>query len=252
MSNDHWFDPQVWARITDPTAKGSALPNAAYTDSKFFDLEQNSLFKKTWVFATFVHKLSDIGDLLPVEVAGQPILLAKSDESTIRAFHNVCRYRGAMLIDEWKSKCRTIVCPNHSWSYSLTGRLLARPHFFGGDKHDVSPVQCQKSDLIEIRCESWNDWVFVNLDGSAGDFSDHIEPLVNKLDGYDLNALNFGAELEFDIHANLKLAIENFIEPYHVFSCHPWLNSFVSMAERSPPPFEDHILQMDAAASVRN
>ena len=46
MSNDHWFDPQVWARITDPTAKGSALPNAAYTDSKFFDLEQNSLFKK--------------------------------------------------------------------------------------------------------------------------------------------------------------------------------------------------------------
>ncbi|GIS88660.1 MAG: hypothetical protein CM1200mP18_13700 [Gammaproteobacteria bacterium] len=94
MSNDHWFDPQVWARITDPTAKGSALPNAAYTDSKFFDLEQNSLFKKTWVFATFVHKLSDIGDLLPVEVAGQPILLAKSDESTIRAFHNVCRHRG--------------------------------------------------------------------------------------------------------------------------------------------------------------
>ncbi|GIS88659.1 MAG: hypothetical protein CM1200mP18_13690 [Gammaproteobacteria bacterium] len=147
-----------------------------------------------------------------------------------------------MLIDEWKSKCRTIVCPNHSWSYSLTGRLLARPHFFGGDKHDVSPVQCQKSDLIEIRCESWNDWVFVNLDGSAGDFSDHIEPLVNKLDGYDLNALNFGAELEFDIHANWKLAIENFIEPYHVFSCHPWLNSFVSMAERSPPTFEDHIL----------
>ena len=114
--------------------------------------------------------------------------------------------------------------------------------FFGGDKHDVSPVQCQKSDLIEIRCESWHDWVFVNLDGSAGDFSDHIEPLVNKLDGYDLNALNFGAELEFDIHANWKLAIENFIEPYHVFSCHPWLNSFVSMAERSPPTFEDHIL----------
>ena len=177
-----------------------------------------------------------------MEVAGQPILLAKSDETAIRAFHNVCRHRGAMLVDEWKSKCRTIVCPNHSWSYSLSGELLARPHFFGGDKHDINSVQCRESNLIEIRCETWNDWVFVNLDGNAADFSAHIEPLVNKLDGYDLSALNFGTELEFDIHANWKLAIENFIEPYHVFSCHPWLNSFVPMAERSPPIFENHIL----------
>ena len=242
MGNDHWFDPDLWTRITEPTAQGSALPNAAYTDSAFFKLEQNSLFKNTWVFAAFAHKLHNVGDLLPVEVAGQPILLAKSDETTIRSFHNVCRHRGATLVDEWKSKCRTIVCPNHSWSYSLSGELLARPHFFGGDKHDINSVQCRESNLIEIRCETWNDWVFVNLDGNAADFSAHIEPLVNKLDGYDLSALNFGTELEFDIHANWKLAIENFIEPYHVFSCHPWLNSFVAMAERSPPTFENHIL----------
>jgi choline monooxygenase len=242
VGNDHWFDPDLWTRITEPTAQGSALPNAAYTDSAFFKLEQNSLFKKTWVFAAFAHKLPNVGDLLPVEVAGQPILLAKSDETTIRSFHNVCRHRGATLVDEWKSKCRTIVCPNHSWSYSLSGELLARPHFFGGDKHDINSVQCRESNLIEIRCETWNDWVFVNLDGNAADFSAHIEPLVNKLDGYDLSALNFGTELEFDIHANWKLAIENFIEPYHVFSCHPWLNSFVAMAERNPPVFENHIL----------
>ena len=242
MGNDHWFDPDLWTRITETTAQGSALPNAAYTDAAFFKLEQNSLFKNTWVFAAFAHKLPNVGDLLPVEVAGQPILLAKSNETVIRAFHNVCRHRGAKLVDEWKSKCRTIVCPNHSWSYSLSGELLARPHFFGGDKHDINSVQCRESNLIEIRCETWNDWVFVNLDGNAADFSAHIEPLVNKLDGYDLSALNFGTELEFDIHANWKLAIENFIEPYHVFSCHPWLNSFVSMAERSPPVFENHIL----------
>ena len=169
MGNDHWFDPDLWARITESTAQGSALPNAAYTDSALFKLEQNSLFKKTWVFAAFAHKLHTVGDLLPVEVAGQPILLAKSDETAIRAFHNVCRHRGALLVDQWKSKCRSIVCPNHSWSYSLSGELLARPHFFGGDKHDVNPVQCQQSNLIEIRCETWNDWVFINLDGNAGE-----------------------------------------------------------------------------------
>ena len=61
--------------------------------------------------------------------------------------------------------------------------------------------------------------------------------------GYDFSDLRFGDALAFDIQANWKLAIENFIEPYHVFSCHPWLNSFVSMAERDPPTFEDHVLK---------
>ena len=142
MGNDHWFDPDLWTRITDPTAQGSALPNSAYTDSAFFKLEQNSLFKNTWVFAAFAHKLHNVGDLLPVEVAGQPILLAKSDETTIRSFHNVCRHRGAMLVDEWKSKCRTIVCPNHSWSYSLKGQLLARPHPGCGSRSSTRAYRC--------------------------------------------------------------------------------------------------------------
>ena len=38
VGNDHWFEPDLWTRITEPTAQGSALPNAAYTDSAFFKL----------------------------------------------------------------------------------------------------------------------------------------------------------------------------------------------------------------------
>jgi phenylpropionate dioxygenase-like ring-hydroxylating dioxygenase large terminal subunit len=50
--------------------------------------------------------------------------------------------------------------------------------------------------------------------------------------------MHFSEALEFDIDANWKLPIESFIEPYHVFSCHPWLNDFVGMDEREPPAFE--------------
>ena len=52
------------------------------------------------------------------------------------------------------------------------------------------------------------------------------------IDDYDFSALGYADKLQFDIEANWKLAIENFIEPYHVFSCHPWLNGFVGMDER--------------------
>ena len=237
-----FFDKSLDERLNKPTEEGSALPNAAYTHPDFYALEQETVFRKTWVFAAFAHQLQNIGDMLPVEVAGQPIVMVKSDDSKIKAFHNVCRHRGAKLVNEAKTGRRTLVCPNHSWSYSLQGKLLARPHFLGGGRHDINRAECHRADLIEIRCAIWHDWVFVNLDGQAEDLSEHIQPIVDKLAGYDFTDLRFAQSLEFHINANWKLAIENFIEPYHVFSCHPWLNAFVSMTERDPPRFKNHVL----------
>jgi len=237
-----FFNSDLERRLTQPTEDGSALPNIAYTSNDFYQLEQETLFRNTWVFAAFAHRLSNPGDMLPVEIAGQPVVIVKDDESNIRAFHNVCRHRGAKLIDEAKSGRKNFVCPNHSWSYSLQGKLVNRPHFYGGEKHDLNREPCHRADLVEIRCDVWHDWIFVNLDGKADELSEYLQPVVEQLQDYDFSDLHFADSLNFDIEANWKLAIENFIEPYHVFSCHPWLNSFVSMAERQPPRFNNHVL----------
>jgi choline monooxygenase len=69
-----------------------------------------------------------------------------------------------------------------------------------------------------------------------------IAPIAKVINAYDFSALRFCESLKFEIDANWKLAIENFIEPYHVFSCHPWLNSFVGMEEREAPTFNDKVL----------
>jgi choline monooxygenase len=237
-----FFDDGLRERLNSPTVEGSALPNSAYTSDGFFGLEQRTLFRSTWVFAGFVHDLKNTGDVLPVDVAGSPVVLARGEDSVIRAFHNVCRHRGAKLVGEFRSGCKSFVCPNHSWSYSLDGRLLARPHFFGGDNHDINREPRHRADLVPVRCETWHDWIFVNLDGEAMELDQYVQPVSERLQGYDFTALEFAEALEFQIQANWKLAIENFIEPYHVFSCHPWLNSFVGMAERQAPTFDGHVL----------
>ena len=236
------FDDDLARRLNQPTEDGSALPNAAYVSQDFFTLEQQTVFRQTWVFAGFAHQLVGAGDMQPVEIAGQPLVLVKDADNTIRAFHNVCRHRGARLVNEPQTGRQNFVCPNHSWSYSLQGKLLARPHFFGGGKHDVNREPCHRADLVEVRCEFWFDWVFVNISGDAAPLADHIAPITDKLDGYDFASLHFSSALNFDINANWKLAIENFIEPYHVFSCHPWLNDFVGMEDRVAPGFEEHVL----------
>ncbi|MEM7562650.1 MAG: aromatic ring-hydroxylating dioxygenase subunit alpha [Pseudomonadota bacterium] len=228
-------------RFDCATDLGSGLPNLCYNDSDFYQLEQNTVFRNNWVFAAFAHQLQKAGDMMPIEVAGQPIVLVKNEALEIQAFHNVCRHRGAKLVCEARNRNK-FVCPNHSWSYSLDGRLLMRPHFHGGEKHDLNKENCHRADLLPVHCVTWLDWVFVNLSGHAEPFEDVIKPVTDKLQGYDFSDLQFSDSLEFDINANWKLAIENFIEPYHVFSCHPWLNSFVGMDEREPPGFQGKIL----------
>ena len=228
-------------RLSKSVAEGSGLPNLAYTSDDFYRLEQQTVFYKNWVFAEFAHRLERIGDMLPVEIAGQPIVLVLGEDHVIRAFHNVCPHRGARLVSECRNS-RKFVCPNHSWSYSLAGQLIARPHFHGGEQHDVNRDSCHRANLVEIRCVTWHDWVFVNLSGTAGDFADCVAPITRRLEGYDMSAMRFSDSLSFDLQANWKLPIENFIEPYHVFSCHPWLNDFVGMDERDPPGFEDMVL----------
>ena len=228
-------------RLQKPVAEGSALPNLAYTCEDFYRLEQQTVFYDNWVFAGFAHRIERAGDMLPTEIAGQPIVLVRGDDSVIRAFHNVCPHRGARLVNECRN-ARKFVCPNHSWSYSLAGQLIARPHFHGGERHDVNRDSCHRADLVELRCVTWHDWVFVNLSGNAADFDESIAPITRSLEGYEMDAMRFSDSLEFDLAANWKLPIENFIEPYHVFSCHPWLNDFVGMDERDPPGFEDKVL----------
>ncbi len=228
-------------RLHKPVAEASGLPNLAYTSADYYALEQQTVFYKTWVFAAFAHQLEHIGDMLPIEIAGQPLVLTKDESGKVRAFHNVCKHRGAKLVTECKNS-RKFICPNHAWSFSLGGKLIARPHFYGGEKHDVNQQNSHTADLQEVACEIWFDWVFINLSGTAGNFHEHIQPILDRIEGYDFSTLHFASALEFDIEANWKLAVENFIEPYHVFSCHPWLNKFVGMSERHAPEYENHIL----------
>ena len=228
-------------RLDKPVAEGSGLPNLAYTYADYYVLEQQTVFRNNWVFAGFAHQLQDVGDMLPVEIAGQPLVLVKDENNEIRAFHNVCRHRGAKLVTEGKNS-RKFICPNHSWSYSLEGKLIARPHFYGGEKHDVNKQNCHPADLQAVACETWFDWVFVNISGDAPEFTTSIQPIIDKIEGYDLSELAYADSLEFNIKANWKLAIENFIEPYHVFSCHPWLNNFVGMDERYAPDYDNKVL----------
>ena len=77
----------------------SGLPSLAYTDEEFWQMECATVLADNWTFVGFVHELNKLGDVLPVLIAGKPVLLVKNIKEDIVAFHNVCRHRCLKLVD---------------------------------------------------------------------------------------------------------------------------------------------------------
>ncbi|MCY3769042.1 MAG: aromatic ring-hydroxylating dioxygenase subunit alpha [Gammaproteobacteria bacterium] len=207
-----------WNRDT-PVKPG--LPSFVYTDEAFRQVENQTIFAGHWVFAGFAHRLEKVGDVEPVTVAGKPFFIVRSDEGTISAFHNVCRHRCLKLVETAKSCGRLIQCPYHRWAYDLRGRLKSAPYFSGLSRTAPEGFSMEGNDLVPVRCRTWHDWVFVNVDGQAGDFGEFIRPLENQLKGVDLSKIVPVATLDFGpLETNWKTLMENFIEPYHVQFVH--------------------------------
>ena len=239
---NRFLSTELVERMKAPLGAATCLPNAAYTSKTFFELEQRLIFRRGWVIAGYTHQLDAPGAIIPVDVAGIPLLLVRDEHGEIRVFQNVCRHRGARLINVPCKNRQSIICPYHAWSYALNGTLQRRPHFNGGDLHDVIEGGSEEKGLFVVRSVVWNFWIMVNIDGNAPPLSEYLAPVEKHLRGYDFSAAVYAGELEFSIATNWKFACENYIEPYHVFSAHPRLSAFVPMRDRKPSVSEKHIM----------
>jgi choline monooxygenase len=197
------------------------LPAKSYTDNEFWEKECNTVLSNGWLFVAFAHEFTKTGDVLPIFIAGKPILLVKNQNNKITAFHNVCSHRCLKLVNEKKNVGKLIRCPYHTWSYDLQGKLIAAPHIGGTNQHQPKGFNFKNHGLKPIRIHIWHDWIFINLNGKAKKFQEYAKPLFKKFKDIDFNKLKYAATLDFGkINTNWKFLIENFIEPYHVQFVH--------------------------------
>jgi choline monooxygenase len=230
------------AALERPIAEASSLPNACYTEPAWQALEYDRLFARTWFVAGFTQDIPNPGDAMPVQAAGMPLLILRDHGGEVWVFHNVCRHRGAVLVDKPCSDLKILTCPYHAWAYGLDGGLRTRPHFRGGNQHDVVGGDPNAPGLVPVRAEVWHHWIFINLDGMAPPLADYLAPALERIGDYDLSASRYAGTVHFDIATNWKFAMENYIEPYHVFAAHPRLHAFVPMAEREPSRIDRHVM----------
>jgi len=217
-----------------PVAEARGLPNEAFVDPAFLDLENQTVFAQNWVFGGRRSEVPAIGDIRQTRVGGNPLFLVRGQDNGVRVFHNVCPHRGARLVTEDLDGARAITCKYHRWGFGLSGKLRARPHFKGPGLHDAAdPDSPDCPHLFEVRSTCWHDGVFVNLDGNAPPLTEYLAPLDKQAEGFDIAQFDYANTVSCEFDCNWKLAVENWSDVYHVFAVHPGLNDLMDPGKRT-------------------
>ncbi len=210
------------AAVRRPIEKARGLPAGAYTSEEFFRLEQRKYFARTWMGVAYTCDIPNPGDAMPITVAGLPIILVRTQSSDIKAFHNVCRHRAAMVLTEPCKKAKQLQCPYHAWAWDLDGKLRAAPYFDGSKSGLEEGILDRESlGLVSVNCAVWHHWIFVNLDGNAPPIEEHMQPLTDLMNGADLGATQIAERVDWEFQANWKMSNDNWENYHHMWAHYP-------------------------------
>lgn len=220
-------------RVQADIKEACGLPNHFYITPDGYAKERDAIFGASWAGIAFESDLPEKGSIFPVQLAGMPLLAVRGRDNLIRVFHNVCSHRGVALAEQATILMGMLCCPYHSWTYDLTGKLVATPHVGGINKHQVEGLACEEHGLKEVRSHVWMGIIFVDLSAKAAPFDERIGGLIERWSEFypssDYAALEADAESgnwEQELECNWKLAVENYCEAYHLPWIHPALNTY--------------------------
>lgn len=204
-----------------PLSQAATIPAAWYTDPRIAELERLNVLGKTWQLVARTSQLETPGQFISSTVAGEPVVVVRGNDGVLRAFYNVCRHHAAAVVTQPCGRASLLHCPYHGWNYGLDGSLKGMPEFEGVENFDRS-----QNGLIPIRVETWECFVFINLDDHAAPLSTFLGRLVDRVAPLAVAKLHYFDRRSYEIHCNWKVYVDNYLDGgYHVPHLHKGLSS---------------------------
>ncbi|MCU1405077.1 MAG: aromatic ring-hydroxylating dioxygenase subunit alpha [Glaciihabitans sp.] len=213
----------------DAPLAGSLLPTLTgnyYTSHDIFVQEQELIFEQMWFCVLRASDIPGSGDYQTVQVGRESLIVSRNRRKEIRAFYNVCRHRGMKICAEPSGTGkRSFQCGYHAWTYDLDGKLIAAPNLT-----KMPDIDRDDFGLRTVHVREWLGYVWISLADEPPSFDDTVLAevttrlgVVENLDHYEVDTLAVGKRVTYEVNANWKLIIENFMECYHCATIHPEL-----------------------------
>ncbi|EGD58431.1 Rieske (2Fe-2S) domain-containing protein [Novosphingobium nitrogenifigens DSM 19370] len=196
---------------------GYSLPQSLYNDPAVFDFDLHAIYGRSWLMAGFACEVPTAGSYTSIKVGPWPVLIIRGKDGTIRAFHNSCRHRGAVLCKEGVGRTPRIVCPYHRWTYALDGELLNAPRM-------PDDFETATHGLRSIALEVVAGVIYICLADNPPAFDAFREGMEALLGPHDLENAKVARVETLVEYANWKLVLENGRECYHCQGSHPELS----------------------------
>jgi phenylpropionate dioxygenase-like ring-hydroxylating dioxygenase large terminal subunit len=201
----------VKAGTIDQEPEVFRVPASNYYDETRWQQEINQVFKRLPLMLALTAEMPNPGDYRAMEAVGMPLLLSRGEDGQVRAFVNMCRHRGSVIMSEGNGNKKRFTCPYHAWTYDQTGALVsvyAEEDFGQIDKscHGLTPLPvAERAGLI---------WVILNPKSTVD--------INTFLSGYDDVLAAFGFET-WHLHdrrtvrgPNWKVAYDGYMDLYHL------------------------------------
>ncbi|WP_018500631.1 aromatic ring-hydroxylating oxygenase subunit alpha [Parafrankia discariae] len=212
----------------EPLSEPLEIGVEAYLSPEYARAERDKLWRKVWQQVGRVEEIPRVGDFLTYEILDDSLVVVRSAPDRIRAYHNVCSHRGRRLVDtpqgarDARGQLRQFVCGFHGWRYNLDGE-----NTFAAEREDwPCGLTDEKAGLKDVQVDTWGGWIWINLDPDAEPLRQYLEPAASLLDPFQLENMRYRWRKWLVFDCNWKVALEAFMETYHVPYTHPEFMNF--------------------------
>lgn len=194
------------------------LPREYYLSEERYRAELEAIYAAQWLYVAHISEVAQPGDYLVRELPGlgESVLLVRDESGQLHAHFNVCRHRGFSLCDPGEGQLKRISCPYHRWTYGLDGQLLGSPSMRDGEFFAYKDF-----GLTPVSMETWHGFIFVNLSGTAPSLIPQLDATAPEMIPLRTERLRVAHHVSYDIEANWKILMENYLECYHCTAVHP-------------------------------
>jgi phenylpropionate dioxygenase-like ring-hydroxylating dioxygenase large terminal subunit len=208
------------ARETTRTAPNGAvvIGPEVYLSEAYARAENEKLWGKVWQVACRLEEIPRVGDYVTYDILDESIIVARVAPDRIAAYYNVCAHRGRRLTEGCGHTMR-FVCKFHGWKWNLDGtnsEVLCREEW--GDTLTDEYLKLQS-----VKAETWGGYVFVNMDPDCEPLAEFLGKVAPMLDPFQLDSMRYRWRQWLYFPWNWKVALEAFMEGYHVLGTHPQL-----------------------------
>jgi choline monooxygenase len=211
----------AWYNAAAALPDAHTIPASWYTDPRIAQLELQNVFSRAWQAVGRTEQVEKPGQYVTASVAGEPVVAVRGSDGKSRAFYNVCRHHAMTVMNEPCGHAQHMRCPYHGWTYNLEGELRGMTEFEGVCNFDRA-----QNGLVPIRVETWENFVFVNLDPHAASLPEFLGALVDLAKPLGFGGLQFVERRSYTLNCNWKVYVDNFLDGgYHVPHMHKGLNS---------------------------